>query len=224
MEELLKKIRNIIEDKMKCSAHNLDHTDRVLKMCKHLVWDYPGADFEILEIAALLHDIARHEEDNDTTGKVDHAVMGASVANEILNGLNYPKDKIKKVEHCILTHRYRENSLKPKSIEAKILFDADKLDVLGAIGIARAYMIAGQYGERVFVKKDIDKYIEENLAGGVLTGRIKEIKEHSPNLEFETKFKHIPERLFTKRARIIAQERLEYMKKYFEKIKDEIYE
>jgi uncharacterized protein len=138
-----------------------------------------------------------------------------------LTKLGYPQEKIADIKHCIASHRFRgENP--PRTIEAKILSDADKLDVLGATGIARAFTIGGENGQRIYSETPVDEYVRENLADGKPDGRIVVPSRHSANLEFETKFRHIPDRLYTQKATARALERLEYMKQFFERLKKEI--
>jgi uncharacterized protein len=221
MEDKYRKIKDIVEKELSCSAHDMEHVMRVYNLCMHLAEGEKDIDLDVLKTAALLHDIARVKEDKDKTGKIDHAVLGAEIAEKILRELGYAEHKIEKVKHCILAHRFRSET-KPKSKEAKILFDADKLDVLGAIGIARAFVIAGQYGERIYADVDIAKYVKENLVGGKPTGRIKDVSKHAPNIEFETKFKHIPGKLYTEKAKEIAKERMRFMEEFFLRLKREI--
>jgi len=111
---------------------------------------------------------------------------------------------------------------KTNTIEAKILAEADKLDVLGATGIARSFIIGGECGQKIYSNIPIDHYIKENLVDGKPDGRIIDPSKHTSNLEFETKFKQIPNKLYTQRAREIARERLEYMRQFFERLKSEI--
>jgi uncharacterized protein len=222
MKEKHLKLSEIVKRELACSAHDLDHVFRVHEMCLKLAEDERDVDMDILVPAALLHDIARYREDQDPSGRIDHAVLGAAMAENVLRGLGeYSEDEIRAVGHCILNHRFRGNS-KPESREAKILYDADKLDVLGAIGVARAYVIAGEYGERIFSDIPVDTYARENLVGGKLTGRIKQTSKHAPNLEYATKFKHIPERLYTSAARRIAEKRIDFMDLFFETLRREI--
>lgn len=110
----------------------------------------------------------------------------------------------------------------PKTAEAKILSDADKLDVLGATGIARSFTIGGENGQRIYSGTPVEDYIKENLVDGKLNGRIIDPSKHASNLEFQTKFKQIPHKLYTGKAREIARERLEYMNQFFEKLRKEI--
>lgn len=213
-----KKIIEIVQDKLTCSAHNLDHVFRVYNLCLLIAKCEKDVDLEILIPAALLHDIARVEESQDKTGKIDHAVLGSEIAEDILRNLEYEEDKIEKIKHCIIAHRFRTGN-EPKSIEAKILFDSDKLDVIGASGIARTFMLAGQFGQRLTVNEPLDDYLKCNT---VENGRLKDVSKHTPFIEYEVKFKKIPDKLYTDKAKQIGKERLKFMNEYFNRLKAEI--
>jgi uncharacterized protein len=226
MEERYRQLKKIAEKEMEGAspAHDINHVMRVYNLCLKLAKYEPNVDLDILRTAALLHDIARTREDK--TGHthvldVDHAVLGAEMSDKILRELGYPEEKIERIKHCIAAHRFRGGN-PPNTIEAKILSDADKLDVLGATGIARSFTIGGECGQKIYSDTPVDEYIKENLVGGKANGRIIDPSKHASNLEFETKFKHIPDKLYTEKAREIAGERLEYMKQFFERLKREI--
>jgi uncharacterized protein len=226
MEAKYRQLKAIVEKEMAGAspAHDINHAMRVYKLCLALARHEPNVDSDVLRTAALLHDVARSREDkygHTHVLNVDHAALGAEMSDKILKELGYPEEKIKHVKHCIATHMFRGGD-PPKTIEAKILSDADKLDVLGATGIARSYMIGGEWCQKIYSDIPIDEYIKKNLAGGRSEGRIIDPSKHTSNLEFETKFKHIPDKLFTHTAREIARERLEYMKQFFERLKREI--
>jgi uncharacterized protein len=221
MEEKYRRIRKMAEKELSSSAHNMEHVMRVYNLCLRLAKNQSDIDLNILRTAALLHDIARVKENQDSSGKTDHAILGAEMAESILKGLGCPEERIELIKDCIITHRFRSGN-RPISKEAKILFDADKLDVIGAIGIARSFIIAGEYGERLYADVSIDEYAKDNLVGGKSDGRIKEMSKHAPNLEFESKFKHIPDELFTPEAKKIAKPRLEFMRHFFERLRNEI--
>lgn len=217
MQNIIEQVKAIVMEELSCSAHNMEHVMRVVDLCKILSRYEEGVDGEILLVSALLHDISRVEEDTDTTGKIDHAVVGAEKAGEILRELGYPAEKVDKVRQCISTHRFRSGS-GPQTPEAKILFDADKLDVLGAVGLARTYMMSGQYGQSIdfdFENYSLDDNSNDN-------GRLKDMSKHSPFIEFECKYKKIPDRLFTNKAKEIATERLAFMDDFFKKLKEEL--
>lgn len=218
---MIEEVRKIVSEKLGCSAHDLEHTFRVYNNCLRISENMKNVDLEVLKYASLLHDIARIEEDNDNTGKTDHALLGAEQAREILTKLGKNKDFIDKVSSAIRTHRYR-NGLIPETIEGKILYDADKLDVIGMIGICRSYMIAGEYKQRIYNDSDLSEYIKTNLEGGKTNGKIKDISLHSPNIEFLTKDINIPNTMFTETGKKIARKRIKKMQEFFDDLKDEI--
>jgi len=213
-----KKIIEIVKEKLTCSAHNLDHVFRVYNLCLLLAKYEKDVDLEILIPSALLHDIARVEESQDKTGEIDHAVLGGVIAEDILRKLEYEEEEIEKIKHCIITHRFRTGN-EPNTIEAKILFDSDKLDVIGASGIARTFMLAGQFGQRLIANESLDEYLKCNT---VENGRLKDVSKHTPFIEYEVKFKKIPDKLYTEKAKEIGKERLKFMDEYFTRLKLEI--
>lgn len=217
-EKQHKKILEIVRNKLACSAHNLDHVMRVYNLCLMISKYEENVDLEILIPAALLHDIARVEESEDKTGKIDHAVLGSELAENILKDLEYDEEKIEKIKHCILTHRFRTGN-EPRTMEAKILFDSDKLDAIGAVGIARTFMLSGQFGQRLELNNSISEYLYCNT---VENGRIKDMSKHNPIIEYEVKLKNIPDKLYTKKAKEIGKDRIEYMEQYFNRLKLEL--
>ena len=119
---------------MKDSAHDKEHVYRVLYTALAIAKKEGKADVDVLIASCLLHDIGRQEQFADP--KICHARAGAKKAYDFLKENGFSDEFSKKVSQCILTHRYRRSNL-PESLEAKILFDADKIDVAGAVGIAR---------------------------------------------------------------------------------------
>lgn len=213
------KIKNLLEKEITCSAHRLDHSLRVYNLCLNLTKG-ENIDMEVLEAAALLHDIGGAKETADPSGKTDHAVIGAKMVKPILKKSGFSKEKTKHVQDCIETHRYKTRR-KPKTKEAQILFDADKLDALGAIGIARGFVWIGKNNANIYKKADIKKYAKENLCGKI-NGRIQDKTKHSPQIEFQTKLKNLPKRLYTKKAKLVAKERLRFHKEFLERMEKEI--
>jgi len=223
METKYQKIKKIATRELEGSdaGHDINHTLRVYNSCLKLAKGLSDIDLDILKIATLLHDIGGPKESKDKTGRICHAKESAKMAEKILKDLKYPQEKINKVINCILAHRHRTEVL-PETKEAKILFDADKLDALGAIGIARAYIWIGKNNAKIYSNAPLKQYVKENVVGGKLNGRIKDKSKHNPFFEFELKLKRIPKRLYTRKAKKIAKERLAYMRSFFNKIKKEI--
>lgn len=146
-----KKTYSLIEDYMiSCmedSAHDKEHIYRVLYNALEIAKTETNVDYDVLIGACLLHDIARSEQFKNPD--LCHALAGGEKAYRFLIEHGFGSDYAKQVKHCIQTHRYRKNT-PPQSIEAKILFDADKLDVSGAIGIARTLIYKGTISEPLY--------------------------------------------------------------------------
>lgn len=191
------------------NSHDLDHTMRVHDMCIY-IWNKEWANIEILQISALMHDIGRKKQ-HETKGKVCHAEYGTKLADEILSELGIEENKKNQILHCISTHRFRKWN-EPQSLEAKILFDADKLDSIWAVWIGRAFMYANEVWARL-----------HNNVGT----KIEETEEHWPEdtayREFEIKLKKVKDRLFTESAKKIAEKKHKIMVDFFENLNDEVW-
>jgi len=124
-------------------SHDWEHTLRVHALCKK-IGPIEGADMVVLEAAAYLHDIGRAAQDA-ANGSLCHAAKGAEKARNILSPLLLSEKRKNNIIHCVQTHRFRGDN-QPQTVEARVLFDADKLDAIGAVGIARAYLFAGELG------------------------------------------------------------------------------
>ena len=222
-DEILKKIKEIVEKEENCTdvGHNMEHTMRVYNMCLKLAESYSEVDLKVIKYAALLHDIGGQKEIQDKSGETDHALVGAEMAKLILKEFKISDEKIKHIQDCIISHRYRTEN-QPKTIEAKILFDSDKLETTGAIGIARVFVWIGNNKAKIYYKpENLDEYIKENL-GGKINGIIKDKSKHSPQIQFETKDKFIVNKLYTEKAKEIAKERTEFYKNFLDRLEKEV--
>ncbi len=168
-----------------------------------------GADGAVVRTAALLHDIGERE------GREDHHLRGAAKARAILGG--QPDAFVEAVAHAIEAHRFRAEPA-PATLEAQVLSDADKLDAIGAIGVARAYAYAGAHGTALW------KLPWREIAGG----RGDAVRspddlggDYTPVHEFIYKLDRIPDRLYTATARTIAAERQRFMRAFFDRLDDE---
>jgi len=138
-KEMYLKIEEYMLSCMNDGAHDRQHIYRVLYFALDLACEFT-LDKDVLIAAALLHDIGRDAQFKNP--ECDHAIVGADMAYDYLLKISWDKNKAAHVKSCIATHRYRNSNL-PDSIEAKILFDADKLDATGTMGIARTLMYNG---------------------------------------------------------------------------------
>ena len=135
----------LIGNERQSVAHRFDHLLRVLKNAESIARSYRGVDMEILTMAVLLHDVDQPFDD-----KANHVTYSATAAEKILADLAYPPDRTRRVLQAVREHSTETiASSRPSSIEARILFDADKLDGLGACGILRVFALARQVGRSV---------------------------------------------------------------------------
>lgn len=142
-KELFNKIENYMLECVKESAHDKEHIYRVLNYCLYLADNESGIDYDVLITAALLHDIGRDGK------KKNHAVIGSEMANDYLLSIDFPKGKIEAVCHAIRFHSNKSYG-KQQTLEAKILYDADKLDAVGVMGIARSLIGIGNYNNPMY--------------------------------------------------------------------------
>ncbi len=132
LESLYRITRNIMGDD---SSHGWPHVERVIVWSNRIVnAESLDVDPELLLVSILLHDIGRALGDETE----HHAVKSAEIGGLLLEKLGYYRDFIEECKKAILTHSYTLN-MKPETVEAKVLSDADKLDAMGAIGIARVF-------------------------------------------------------------------------------------
>lgn len=207
--DLIEKIKNEAKSYFHNArgSHDLDHTERVYNLCLRIGKE-ENVDMEIIKLAAILHDIGREEEDR-LNGKICHAERGAILARQILEKHNVEENKITKITHCIETHRFRGDRI-PQSKEAKVLFDADKLDSIGAVGIGRTFLFAGEVGARLH-NKEVD--IEKTKPYTV---------EDTGYREFVVKLSKIKDKMLTSEGKRIAEERHDFMVKFFDRLNEEV--
>lgn len=187
------------------AVHDFDHVLRVLALAERLA-QAEGADLEIVRAAVLLHDMARGQ---DSDPHFDHAQAGAEYARRILAG--HPPDRVEAVAHAIAAHRFRRGPT-PQTIEAKVLYDADKLDAIGAIGVARAFSYGGHWGQRLWAT--VPEGSTERFDFG---------SDHTPVHEYHVKLRRIKDRLLTESARRLAEERHAFMDSFFKRLEREVH-
>ena len=186
---------------MRDSAHDKEHVYRVLYLALDIAEHEPHADSDVLIAACLLHDIGRQAQYDDPT--VCHAVHGAEMAETYLKEQGFDPIFIHRVRDCIRSHRFRKNA-PPESLEARILFDADKLDVTGVMGIARTLLYNGKMDEPLYS-------LTKN--GTFSDGR--DDQTSSFFQEYHDKLTKLYDRFYTKRGRELAEQRRSHAEAFF---------
>ena len=180
---------------MRDSAHDRHHISRVLYAALDIAAGESHVDHDVLIAACLLHDIGREKQAADPS--VCHAQAGGEMAYYFLMSIGWDQSRALHVKACITSHRYRGDN-PPDSIEARVLFDADKLDACGAMGIARTLIYSGQTGEPLY-RLDDD--------GRIITGS-RDMESESFFEEYEYKLKRVYKAFYTEgAARIAARQR-----------------
>lgn len=183
------------------SHHDWSHVQRVYNLAVRIA-ESEGADLDVVKAAVLLHDVARASEDE---GKIeDHALESAKLGRRILEEVNFPKEKAANVIHCIEAHRFKKG-VKAESLEAKILQDADRLDIIGAIGIARVFTRGGWSNQPIHDPKIPPK---QKYDGKSLT---------AVNHIYEKNLK-VKDTINTKTAKQIAEERHRFVKEFLDRL------
>lgn len=189
------------------AVHGFDHVLRVYHLAEHLA-QLEQADWEIVSAAALLHDARGSATGGDVEERADHHESSAAFAAQVLSGEGWPQEKISAVQHCIRAHRFRSGE-EPQTIEAKVLFDADKLDAIGAIGAARSIAYAA-LDDKPFYAQPSDQFLESfELAPG---------EQHTSYHEFLFKLSRIPARMYTASGKKMAQDRHDYLAGFFQRL------
>lgn len=205
-DRVFERVRRELGDAPGC--HDFAHTIRVLKNAERIAAEMPGCDLDAVRFGALLHDVARPEE-LASGGKLCHAALGADKARRILVEEGCENAEfIQHVSEIVRTHRYR-GKLKPATPEACIVYDADKLDSLGAFGVARAFHFAGRIGACLHNSE------EEALASESYSS------QDSAYREYLVKLRKLPDHLLTDPARRFAADRAAFMREFFDRLNEE---
>lgn len=213
-DALKKCVKTRLESAPGC--HDWAHTKRVLRNSRvimarmQFIYNHPKFNQLIVKCAVILHDVARPEELR-SNGKLCHASLGAKLAPGILSECGFDDPAFAaKVAKCVQRHRYRGiDSEKPSTLEQKILFDADKIDSIGAVGVARALHFSGRIGSKIHNSE------EEALASDSYSDG------DSAYREYLVKLRHIPKKMLTKPGFHLAIERANFTHEFFKRLNDE---
>lgn len=199
-KKILKAVKKLVWQKLKNepTGHDYWHCFRVAQNAL-LIGKKERTNLKVLELAAWLHDIAANKDKN-------HEKRGAKAAQKFLSKLGVDEETTDKVANCIKKHRFSKR-IKPKILEERIIQDADKLDALGAMGLARAFILAGHYGQTTYnpkIKPDFAYYLKHGRSNTTI------------NYFYDKVFK-LKKLLHTKTARKIAKEREKFMRDYLKR-------
>nr|WP_267900526.1 HD domain-containing protein [Halocatena pleomorpha] len=186
-------------------AHDWFHVQRVERNADELLRDYPHVDATRIRLSVLLHDIGRAKEDRGDIE--DHAEWGATESARILDEHGASEETIDAVTHCIRAHRYSTH-IAPKTTEAKIVSDADNLDALGAIGIARCFTYGGERGLSIH-NPSLPPEEDASTAGTTQFNHL------------YNKILDLPNRMYTDAGKELAEERSEFVRRFTQRFKKE---
>ncbi len=193
-------------------VHGFDHILRVYRLAERIA-EAEGADLDIVRAAALLHDVDGGQLTADSGQRESHHHSAADFARRILEAESWPDERIQAVEHCIRAHRFRDDREAPQTLEAKVLFDADKLDAIGAIGAARSIAYAVQSRQPLYASPS-QRFLE--------TGEKEPGEAHTPYHEYLFKLRRLKARMFTPTGRALAEGRDRFLTAFFEQWQAEL--
>jgi uncharacterized protein len=191
------------------AAHDFDHVLRVTRLAERIA-NAEGADDAVVRAAALLHDVPMA-----TGTRKAHHLAAADFARDYLSARSVDAAQVENVVHAIQAHRYRDQSIQPQTLEARCLYDADKLDSIGAIGVGRAFAFAGSHNSRLWNQPWIDAPPDEDQPNGA---------DYTPVHEYVYKLQRLLATLYTNSARQIGQGRHDFMVQFFDQLDGEMME
>jgi len=206
---MYKTIEKFMYDRMKDAAHDPEHVFRVLYQSLNIASKRTEIiNYDVLIAACLLHDIGREEQFKNKN--ICHAEAGGIMAKEYLVKNGWSEKDAEHVNKCIASHRFRGNNA-PETLEAKILFDSDKLDVIGCLGIARTLMYKGRVDGKLYVTKNEEICLGENKND-----------EETFFREYNIKLKNLYDKFYTEEAKEMAKNQKEYAQLFYDKLLEQI--
>jgi len=188
------------------SAHDFGHVKRVA-VSTHLIAETEGADLDVALPAALLHELFSLPKNHPNSPRSGE--LCAERAADVLRGEGYPETRIEAITYCIRVHPFSLGVV-PVTLEAKILQDADRLDALGAIGIARCFAVGAAMNRPFYDPEDP-------------FSRRRELDDKQWTLDhFGRKLLRLPETMHTEAARGMARERAVFIEAFLSQLEREI--
>lgn len=211
MENWEKKFQEVLKSHLaeqNDPSHDFHHVMRVVNLCKHITLHEKACEHVTLP-AAYFHDyvdIKKNSKNRNQASKVS-----SLSALNILSRMNYPHEYWDQISHAIEAHSYSAN-IAPKTLEAQVVQDADRLDAIGAVGIARCFSV-GQYMKAKFYDPT-DPFAEQ---------RPFDDKQYTLD-HFFTKLLELPEKMHTKTAKRLAQKRIHFMHDFIKNMHEEVFD
>ncbi len=196
------------------AAHDYDHLVRVMALAD-TIQAREGGDLPTIWGAVAFHDIGQERERRHGG---DHALIGAEMAADLLSNTVFPQQAIPAVQQAIREHRMTGGKI-PATLEGRVLYDADKIDCLGAIGIGRLFCITGRYNQKVYssLPSDIAEPVDP-----LVVRQLRRRPDYSPTIEFQLLFGKFLDRMTTATGKELALERYTYMQEFFQRLRQEV--
>ncbi|MEZ4640774.1 MAG: HD domain-containing protein [Caldilineaceae bacterium] len=193
------------------AAHDFDHVQRVTRLATHIA-QAEGADVDVVRAAALLHDVPVAE----GTRRAHHLAAAAFARSYLLARWGEDAETLPRIDnvvHAIEAHRFRDQSIQPQTLEAQCLYDADKLDSIGAIGVGRAFAFAGSHANRLWTEPWRAVPADEDKPSDA---------DYTPVHEYVYKLRRLLSTLHTETAKAMGARRHAFMETFFEELDDEM--
>ena len=208
MQSLRDQLRHVVSKGMaQDTAHDLAHLDRVWANACKIAADIGDVDRRVLMAACYLHDLVNLSK--DAPNRAECSTLAAEAAEPVLHAMGFAQPEIAAAQHAIRAHSFSAG-IPPETIEARILRDADRLDALGAIGIARCFAVSGGLGRALYDGDD-----------PFATGRALDDKAFALD-HWPVKLLRLPEDMLTEAGRVLAQERCTLMLRFLRDLAGEI--
>lgn len=194
------------DDAQHDAAHDLEHIRRVVTTARRLALA-EGAELAVVLPAAWLHDCVVVPKDSPLRSQASR--LAAEAATTFLRSVDYPTERLAAIAHAIEAHSFSAQIV-PQTREAQVVQDADRLDALGAIGLARCLMLGGAMGRRLYDPDD--PFAEQRVFDdGVNT------VDH-----FYVKLLRLADTMTTESGRAEARQRTHFLEQFLEQLRHEI--
>lgn len=194
------------DDAQHDAAHDLEHIRRVVTTARRLALA-EGAELAVVLPAAWLHDCVVVPKDSPLRSQASR--LAAEAATTFLRSVDYPTERLAAIAHAIEAHSFSAQIV-PQTREAQVVQDADRLDALGAIGLARCLMLGGALGRRLYDPDD--PFAEQRVLDDVVN-----TVDH-----FYVKLLRLADTMTTESGRVEARQRTRFLEQFLEQLRHEI--